>query len=72
MEMRRRATSGVTSYVQVSGLALALVIAIGLVGCAGSASVNGGRAGRDEAARCERDRGVWRPEIAGGYCEHKP
>ena len=72
--MPHRATSvPVTSYVQWSGAALALVIAIGLAGCAGSAGANGGRAGRDDqAVRCARDGGVWRAEIAGGYCERKP
>ena len=57
---------------------LALVAPLGLAGCASSRSElmdgsNAGRSGRDDrAARCERDRGIWRAEIAGGYCELKP
>ena len=71
--MREHTTIGPVMTVRLSGLALAVVAALGLAGCAGSAGANGGYAGRnDQAARCERDRGIWRPEIAGGYCERKP
>jgi hypothetical protein len=63
-----------------SNVTLALVAALALAGCAGSRSgsmshdgSDAGYSGRDDlAARCERDRGIWRPEIAGGYCERKP
>jgi hypothetical protein len=60
------------------GAALALVAMLGLAGCAGSRSgsmdgSDAGYTGRDDrAVRCERDRGIWRPAIAGGYCERKP
>jgi hypothetical protein len=61
-------------------VAIALVAALGLAGCAASRSASlshdgsdAGYSGRDDrAARCERDHGVWRPQIAGGYCERKP
>ena len=58
--------------------ALALVTALGVAGCAGSRSAamdgsDAGYSGRDSlAARCARDNGIWRAEIAGGYCERKP
>ena len=68
-----------TQRAAVRGVAaLALVTALGVVGCAGSrtGSMDGsdvGYSGRDSlAARCARDNGVWRSEIAGGYCERKP
>ena len=68
--MPEHATISPFTTVRLGGLALALVAALGLAGCAGSAGANAGR--DSEAARCERDRGIWRPEIAGGYCERKP
>lgn len=50
--------------------ALALAgVALGLTACSGASS--GGTAD-DRAARCARDGGVWRPQIAGGHCETKP
>jgi|RhiMetdeSRZDD1v2_1073273.scaffolds.fasta_scaffold568464_1 hypothetical protein len=71
--MRERTAIRPVTTVRLAGTVLALVAAVGLAGCAGSAGANGGYAGRDDlAARCARDHGVWRPEIAGGYCERKP
>ena len=71
--MRERTAIRAVTTMRLGGMVLALVTAVGLAGCAGSAGVNGGYAGRDDlAARCARDLGVWRPEIAGGYCELKP
>ena len=52
--------------------ALSIAAALGAAGCvvsAGGASHGGFPARDGEQARCERDRGVWRPLIADGYCE---
>ena len=71
--MRERTAIRPVTTVRLGATVLALVAAVGLAGCAGSAGANGGNAGRDDlAARCARDNGVWRSEIAGGYCERKP
>ena len=68
--MREHTTIRHVTTVRLGCTVLALMAALGLAGCAGSAAANAGR--DDRAARCERDRGIWRPEIAGGYCELKP
>jgi len=57
------------------------VVVLALTGCAtptgdngfmGHDGGDGGHSVRNGAAeRCERDRGVWRPQIADGYCEVK-
>jgi hypothetical protein len=54
--------------------ALLLAGALGLAACAASAVGAGptGTALGDRAAECDRNRGVWRPHIADGYCEIKP
>ena len=61
--------------VRGAGVALAS-LALGFSGCASFSAGGGGEAAEyrsydSEAARCERDRGVWRPQIANGYCEYR-
>ena len=49
---------------------LLVAVAPGLSACSGAAST--GAPVDDRIARCARDGGVWRAQIAGGYCEIKP
>jgi len=49
---------------------LLIAVAPALSACAGAASTGG--VPDDRVARCARDGGVWRAQIAGGYCEIKP
>ena len=51
-------------------VALLCALATGLSACAGAAKTDG--AADDRVARCARDGGIWRAQIAGGYCEIKP
>ena len=60
-----------TMPIQYAVAALLLGGTLALSACAGATSTATTSAD-DRAARCERDRGVWRPQIAGGYCEMKP
>ena len=47
---------------------LLIAIAMGLSACGAASS---GAAADDRAAQCARNGGIWRSQIAGGYCEIK-
>ena len=64
-----RLAESVRHVVAAAAISAALVSTGCVAGYDGGA---GGLAAQDtEQARCERDRGVWRPLIANGYCEYR-
>ena len=82
--MLQRSRSHWSNVLALCGaVAAAVVTTSALAGCAsysGSGFMNhdggevrdrGNYPYDDAALRCQRDLGVWRPQIAGGYCEVK-
>jgi hypothetical protein len=63
----------VMSTMRIRGVTALLLIAIMLAAsaCTG-ATFTVSASADDRATRCGRDGGVWRAQIADGYCEIKP